>query len=188
MIELIAPDNIPQLVEECSWKYHLNAEVVAAVIVQESSGDVWAYRWEPDFYKRKILPKGRQLAGHIPRKVSFASEQMARSTSWGLMQILGETARSMLSFKNEWLPVLWIPEVNIELGCSLLRKLLDRVEEQRGDLSEEEMYWRALRLYNGARAYPPLIFEHIREGRHLEYLPKKYTEKKNKRDKKEGKR
>lgn len=161
------PLNIPEIVNRVSISHGVRPDIVAAMIVQESSGRPLAYRFEPKFYERYIALRAREkLSGHVPSSVTLISEKIARATSFGLMQIMGETARSILGFKNDHLPALFDPEVNIELGVRYLAMLLQR----HSSLPERERYTKALTSYNGSPDYPPLIFSHIKANRHLKFL------------------
>ncbi len=159
--------DIPKLVRTFSSQFKVDSGVIAAVILQESAGNPFAIRFEPVFFESRIKPKGRDLAGYVPKSLpTFETEQVARSTSWGLMQLLGETARSRLGFKNPFLSALLLPEVNVECGCKLLRSLLDNFP----NLPEDNRYRKALERYNGSKSYPDLIFNHITSGRNKQFL------------------
>jgi soluble lytic murein transglycosylase-like protein len=147
-----------QLLESIAKVHGLDPKLVAAVVYQESKGDPWAYRFEPLFYTRKIAwREAAQLSGFVPRpSPSIASEKMARSTSWGLMQIMGETARSILRWKGVYLSQLCEPELNLTLGCTYLKRLLSTFN---GD------EFKALTRYNGSAAYPPKVLKHRENGR-----------------------
>src|ERR1700684_3916974 len=53
-----------------------------AVVEQESAWDAHAIRYEPGFRARYVAPL------NLP-----ATEEVARSISWGLMQVMGQVAR-----------------------------------------------------------------------------------------------
>jgi hypothetical protein len=100
----------------------LNPQVVSALIMQESLGHPGAYRYEPAFFARyleKFSPS--EIPGYFPRPLpSIISEKKARATSWGLMQIMGQTAREF-NFQGKWLPYeLCQIDTNIDLGCRIL--------------------------------------------------------------------
>lgn len=163
--------SIPELINKWSSHYNVRADIVAAVVVQESNGIPFAFRFEPKFYQNRIAFRNRQsLSGHVPPPppagVSLESEKIARATSYGPMQILGETARSVLGYTGNHLPVLFDPEINIEMGVRLLAKLLKKYSH----LPEQAQYTEALTDYNGSPDYPPLIFSHIKNRRHLKFL------------------
>jgi soluble lytic murein transglycosylase-like protein len=94
-------------------KYSLSTELVCAVIEQESSWCQWSYRYEPGFYNHYILPLNLE-------------EQVGRfrATSWGLMQIMGQTAREF-GFIGQFMSELCDPDVGLDFGCKKLKKCID---------------------------------------------------------------
>lgn len=134
----------------------LNRRLVAAVVVQESRGNPWASRWERGFYERRLRGKGRKdLAGWLPAVgecPSLEDEILWRSHSFGLMQILGETARSQLDFRGQYLHELCEPRTNLSLGCAFLQKLLQKA---RGDTKQALLKWNG----GGRPAYAPEVLE-----------------------------
>lgn len=150
-----------QAIDEAADKYSLDPELVAAIIVRESSCNPWATRFEPRFFEKYIAGKAaKDLPGHVPAAFpTLPTERVHRATSWGLMQILGETARE-LGFSDDCLPALLSPRRNIDLGAKLLRKLIDRSREKAEPVRE------ALLNYNGGadRSYPDRIFKLVESG------------------------
>jgi soluble lytic murein transglycosylase-like protein len=104
-----------QLVSKYATKYLLDVSLVCAVIEHESSWDTFAYRYEPGFFTRYVESM----------RLPNASEAYSRSASWGLMQIMGQTARE-LGFVGKYLSSLCNPEFGIDFGCKKLRHCLDR--------------------------------------------------------------
>lgn len=150
-VENIVSWGLPVLIERTAEKYDLDPELVAAVILQESSGEVSAGRYERAFYRRYLAGKGRKkLLGFVPQGVTLETERVWRSQSWGLMQIMGQTAREN-GFKEKWLCDLKDPWHNIEMGCKLLRKWLGSDSS-----NDTEAVKRALLRYNGGanKHYP----------------------------------
>lgn len=109
-------------------RHALDAALVCAVIEQESSWDTHAMRYEPAFRMRYVAPLG------LP-----PTEEIARSISWGLMQVMGQVARDH-GFAEQFLTALCEPATGVEVGCVALASKIQIVS---GDLS------RALRLWNG---------------------------------------
>ena len=70
------------LARDAAARYGLDPALVCALIEQESAWDAHAIRYEPGFRSRYVAP----LA--LP-----ATEEVARSISWGLMQVMGQVAR-----------------------------------------------------------------------------------------------
>lgn len=107
-------------------------DIMFAWVAQESGGDRWAMRAEPGFYRRYIVPK---LADPNVRR-----ERWARATSYGLLQIMGQTARE-IGFDGRYLTQLCDPTVNLPLACRYL--IEDRVPRTDGTWAG------ALAAYNG---------------------------------------
>lgn len=142
-------------------RYQLPVEVVRAMVAHESAGGITcACRFEKGFYDRYI--KGKTL-DFRPEHCSWDTERIGRATSWGLMQVMGETAR-VVGFRG-WYPELCIPEVGLKWGCEYLRRLVDKY------LADSD--WpTVMRAYNGGPGnrndvdspYPGLILAHIPGG------------------------
>lgn len=139
--------------------YDLNPELVGALVYTESGGNPWAIRYEPLFYKKYIgIKTDVQLQGYCPPSsiCSITTERKLRACSFGLFQIMGQTARE----NNCELPILTMlldPSNNAALGCKLVRKWL---EASNGDV-------RAMLLrYNGGgnASYPDLVLNNISNG------------------------
>jgi soluble lytic murein transglycosylase-like protein len=127
-------------IEGAAAVHGLDPDVVEGIVMQESAGRWWAYRYEPAFFTR-------YLAGHPlyrdrdPREVS---------ASYGLMQVMFTTAIEN-GFKGEpW--ALFDPAVSLDLGCHHLAHLIARLRGKWTGpiLSGESIVLRsALASYNG---------------------------------------
>lgn len=106
-------------------RYALRPGVLRSLAQQESGTNPWAYRYEPGFYLRYIAGKPRDdLGGTWPLStVSEPSERWARSVSWGLLQVMGQTARE-LGFVAPFLSQLCDPVFGVEYGALFLSKKL----------------------------------------------------------------
>lgn len=91
----------------------LAPELVAAVCEHESSWDPWAERYEPAFFLKYV----------VPIKNLSPTEAHSRSTSYGLMQIMGQVAREE-GFEGKYLTQLCDPITGLEYGCKKLAKCL----------------------------------------------------------------
>ena len=104
-------------IEAAAAKWGLDPILVEAVVVQESAGNTDAFRFENDFWNRylKNNPKYRHLN---PRRVS---------SSYGLLQCMYcRILEDKLAENDAWAPeLLFIPEYGLDIGCGLLRELLD---------------------------------------------------------------
>src|SRR5580692_9066457 len=96
------------LARTAAEKHMLDPALVCAVVEQESGWDTHAIRYEPGFRTRYVAP----LA--LP-----PSEEIARSISWGLMQLMGQVAREH-GFTGKFLSALCDPAVGLDLGCTAL--------------------------------------------------------------------
>jgi len=139
--------------------FDLDIKLVAAIIMQESSGNPWATRFEPNFYAKYIANKSRAtLPGFVPSSdvITITTEKYWRATSFGAMQIMGETAREAGYYENELVKLL-DPEIGINWGCKYFAKCMKLAKG-----SEE----RALLFYNGGGnlEYPKLVKNHITNG------------------------
>ncbi len=97
-------------------KHGLDPVLVEAVVVQESSGNTDAFRFEPDFWNR-YLKNNPLYKGLNPRRVS---------SSYGLMQVMYcRILEDKIAANDAWAPeLLFIPEYGLDLGCGLLQELI----------------------------------------------------------------
>jgi soluble lytic murein transglycosylase-like protein len=116
------------LARAAASKHALDAALVCAVVEQESSWDAHAIRYEPAFRARYVEPLG------LP-----PTEEIARSISWGLMQVMGQVAREH-GFNGKFLSALCDPAAGLDIGCAVLAA---RYSAAAGDIA------RALPLWNG---------------------------------------
>lgn len=98
-------------------KHGLKPALVMAICEVESGFNPLAARHEPAF--RYIVQKSDK-----PRECSLATEINLQKTSFGMMQVMGATARE-LGLKG-WITSLVDPETGLEWGC---RYLKDRVRK-----------------------------------------------------------
>jgi len=102
------PTDLLALARSAAAKHSLDAPLVCAVIEQESTWDPHAMRYEPTFRARYVAPLG------LP-----PTEEVARSISWGLMQVMGQVAREH-GFGGKFLSALCDPATGLEIGCAVL--------------------------------------------------------------------
>jgi len=108
----------------------LDGAVVCAVVEQESGWNPWAMRYEPLFFAKYVAPL------YTNNKVG-ATEAYARGFSWGLMQVMGQTARET-GVNSLHLSTLCDPALGLAAGCKILRKKLDAAA---GDMHRALMAW-----------------------------------------------
>lgn len=100
-----------RLARDAAKRHELDSDVVCAVIEQESSWRTYEIRYEQEFFDRYCFPlfKNPEIT---------PTEARARAFSWGLMQVMGQTAREF--GYREPLPTLCVPQTGIEIGCKVL--------------------------------------------------------------------
>lgn len=96
----------------------IDTALLCALIDHESSWDQWAIRYEPAFFDKYVLPLMEKDI------VRTQTEARARATSWGLMQIMGQTARE-LGFVGRFISELCDPDVGVDFGCLKLKRCMD---------------------------------------------------------------
>lgn len=98
--------------------------LLAGIIQEESRFDMWASRMEPHYMNSKrVLSRSREWSrahGGIPTAFTELSD---RSRSYGLMQIMGETAREE-GYTERYLASLFHAENGLRAGASHLKKLI----------------------------------------------------------------
>lgn len=157
IIQTIDARHIDEVIVRYAREFGLRREIISGIVDVESRRDPWAFRFEPGFFNRHLRGKKRdQLVGYVPDGVpTFDSELVARASSWGLMQIMGDRGRTE-GFTGPYLSQLLVPDINVQIGCSFLRRLYERATAP----SDAEKYRSALLRYNGGadRSYPERVF------------------------------
>lgn len=119
-------DPIPLYVDRAARQHGLPIALVRAVVEVESGGNPLSIRYEPGFFDRYV----RDLKISPVYPCSLQTERVARATSWGLMQIMGQKARE-LGYADPYLSRLCEPDFGLEYGCRFLAALaklhLDRL-------------------------------------------------------------
>ena len=135
---------LAKIVRAAAENQGIDPRYFAAIVWQESGGYPFANRYEPGFYAKYIDGKSRELlGGYWSRKISETTERKDRTTSFGLIQIMGQVAREN-GVKCESLTELVKPMFNLEIGAKHFRKLLNR---------NEGSYRHALIRWNGSHSY-----------------------------------
>ncbi len=114
---------IKSVIETNAYCYDIPIEIVCGIISQESSWRADATRYEPAFQKRYIDPKYPKFSEKWRRDMS---------TSWGLMQIMGITARE-LGFRGDPCELLNNP-LGIKYGCKKLASLMRKYPDSNKDV------------------------------------------------------
>ena len=111
-IEILAP-KIKQIAKENA----VNPALLAAIIYQESAGNLYAMRYEPRWTSFKDTFLYSKL-----NKITEATETQLQSFSYGLCQIMGSVFREKLGFVDE-LPKVLDVDFNIQSGAKILHLL-----------------------------------------------------------------
>ena len=134
-------------------KYDLDPSLIAAIVLVESSGNPYAIRVEPAFWRRYGATYQKIIApGHPARRWLKYPEVFA--SSYGLMQIMFGVAVEhgcRVRFPTELLK----PDLNLEFGCKILAKKIkikQNIEE-------------GVLAYNGGGnpRYPAKVFRFMNE-------------------------
>lgn len=116
------------LARAVATRHNLDPALVCALVEQESEWDSDSIRYEPAFRARYIAPMG------LP-----PTEEVARSISWGLLQVMGQVAREH-GFTGRFLSALCLPEIGLDVGCAVFAA---KLAQAFGELPH------ALALWNG---------------------------------------
>ncbi len=108
----------------------LDDALVCAVCEQESAWNPFALRYERAFYVRYI--EGNSSLGNLS-----STEMESRAFSWGLMQLMGQTAREA-GYAGQYLSALCDPQIGLAFGCKVLKKKLDSAG---GDTANALLAW-----------------------------------------------
>ena len=100
-------------------RYDVDPALVAALVWQESRGRRFATRYE-EFYRWT-----NDVARHAKRHmITYSSEEYLQKQSYGLMQMMGGTAR-YIGFTDP-LPTLFDTDTNLDWGVKYFKTLVDR--------------------------------------------------------------
>lgn len=128
----MTPDaHVVDLARETAARHGLDGDLVCAVIEQETGWNTYAIRYERSFQSRYVNP--------LPVSMELSpTETIARSISWGLMQVMGQVAREF-GYNGDF-PALCVPLTGVEIGCRVLAHKMDLAHGNVG---------KALALWNG---------------------------------------
>ena len=140
------PAELISLARTIAAQHALPPALVCAVVEQESAWNSYAIRYEPAFRTRYVAPLG------LP-----STEEIARSISWGLMQVMGQVAREH-GFTGRFLAALCEPATGLDAGCQVLAS---KISASGGDLTL------ALERWNGGAnlAYAAVVLVRVERYR-----------------------
>ncbi len=125
------------LARAAAAQHSLDPALVCAIVEQESAWDPHAIRYEPAFRSRYVAPLG------LP-----PTEEVARSISWGLMQVMGQVAREH-NFTAKSLAALCDPATGLATGCAVFAAKLRAASTGDASSVAANVVHRALELWNG---------------------------------------
>lgn len=107
------------LIERIALETGVDAALIGAIVIKESSGNRFALQYQPDYPYVYRVAEFARIVG-----CSYSTELHMQRTSWGIMQIMGATAR-YLGFRG-WFGELLDAETNIRFGARYLAQLKGR--------------------------------------------------------------
>lgn len=107
----------------CAQVYHVDANLVAAIIKVESNGHQYVTRFEPKINRYWEAGRFAKANGQ-----TVETERKMQASSYGYCQLLGRTAR-MLGFTQP-LGMLYNVDINIDLACKLIKDIRFRYQEE----------------------------------------------------------
>ncbi len=139
-------------IERQARAFGLEADLVEAMVLQESQGRTWAWNPEPPYRwvwdVRQDRPFRSLTAAEAVSKwppPDFPAlggdrdqEWWGQQASWGLLQVMGAVARER-GFRGLYLPELCEPVLGLQLGCKHFAAMLRLAQ---GDM------WKAVGMYN----------------------------------------
>jgi len=128
-------------VEQVSAEYDLDADLVHAMCLVESSGNTRAYRYEPAYFLRYMCKDARWNDAD-PRVVS---------ASYGLMQVMYQVAIEFGFAPTDTPEQLYIPLIGVTYGCKVLAERIRWTNKAAPDLSVDTRLRAALASYNGGK-------------------------------------
>ncbi len=147
MLDLSTIEARKQLADKYAVKYGLKTSLVCAVIDHETGGtwDVYTTRNEDDFFATYV--EGKPMPPDSIR--SRSTEARTRAMSFGLMQVIGETAREN-GLTTRYITSLCDPDVGVDMGCKILSI---KIKDANGDIAG------GLAKYNGGSdaTYAPAV-------------------------------
>jgi soluble lytic murein transglycosylase-like protein len=125
-------DELRPLCARLGASFDIDPRLLEAFVHVESTGRPYATRYEPHTtrYIRDSYDYARACG------ITAETENVHQQTSWGLMQIMGFTARE-LGFAGN-LPELCIPTNGVEYGCRYLKRLQQRFGKSEATLDWDE--------------------------------------------------
>lgn len=112
------------ILARCAQAYHIDVNLLAAILKTESAGNQYVTRFEPKikkYYEPQRFSKNNNE--------TLETERVMQASSFGYMQILGRTAR-MLGFSKP-LAMLYNADINIEMACLVIKDMRFRYSDEK---------------------------------------------------------
>lgn len=103
--------------------HQVDPYLLAGICQHESSGDIWAMRFEPTL-EGEVIKAAYYPQAAMNNGITTCTEKVLEQSSFGLCQLLGLTARRLGYAKN--LARLFDPMIGLDYGAMLLAQLLKR--------------------------------------------------------------
>lgn len=147
-----------QLIHRICRERRIDPILVEAIVWQESNYNPYAVRFEKEYYennsRNETIKCLKKYNPHLSILCSVHTERMSWATSWGLMQVLGETARR-LGFIGAFMAGLCDPSEGIEWGIRYLQKQITRYDSD---------VIKAISAYNAGKTWDdPLQHEYVQD-------------------------
>jgi soluble lytic murein transglycosylase-like protein len=110
-----------RMIDQIATAHGLDWKLVTSIVQVESQGNPTAHRFEPNFkWFHQVIEHAK--CNHC----TVETEQKGQAFSYGLMQVMGATARA--TGYSGPLADLFDPKVNLDVGCKFLKGLLSKYE------------------------------------------------------------
>lgn len=107
-------------------KYNIPPALLTAFVQKESAFSKWAGRVELHYKKKQVVIREAKAWSKKKKGIpTFNTELDDRSRSYGLGQIMGQSAREQ-GYDSTFLATLYEPEINLTEVCKKIRSLFDR--------------------------------------------------------------
>lgn len=127
--EMIDNYKVPiAIIKRIAIEKHVDPFLLGAIVIVESAGNPKATHFEKNYRLNSTLIMKAKL-NSVQFGHSFNTELTGTRTAWGLMQIIGGTARTILNFRQPFQKLL-DPETNLRLGADFLNILKSKYKRE----------------------------------------------------------
>lgn len=116
------------LIQRIAIEKEIDPFLLGAIVLVESGGNPNAKHFEKNYKLNSDLIMKAKL-NSVQFGHSFHLELTQTRTAWGLMQIIGGTARTILNFKQPFRQLL-NPETNLRLGSDFIKILKSQYKRE----------------------------------------------------------